>query len=84
MNFFVVYNFSVVFYSFKSISLALAGVAQLCCPVDQKVAGLIPGSGHIPRCGFDLQSGPMWEAAGQCFSKRCFSPFFLKFLMCFY
>lgn len=34
-----------------------------CCPMNQKMAGSIPGQGTYLGSGFDGQSGHMWEVA---------------------
>ena len=38
------------------------------CPIDQKVAGLIPGQGTCQGCGFCPQLGRIWKAASQYLS----------------
>ena len=39
-----------------------------CHPINQKVAGLIPGQGTYLGCAFSAMSGCMWEAVNRCFS----------------
>ena len=46
-----------------------------CHPLHKKVVGSIPGQGTDLGCGFNSQSGPMWEATNRCFSHQCLSPF---------
>ena len=39
-----------------------------CCPIQQKIVGLIPGQGTYLGRRFDPGLGHVWEAAIQCFS----------------
>ena len=48
----------------SSLGLALAGVAQWieCQPANQRVAGSIPGLGHMPGLQARCPMGGTWEA----------------------
>ena len=54
---------------FKKLIRAVAGGLSWLeqSPILQKALGLIPSQGTYLDCGFDSQSGCMWEAIDQCF-----------------